>query len=198
MNLFLDEYILNYKVKKDYIIIHYASGYTRKSIYSKSNEEKLISTMKEQLKNKDCNDFIKNVKKENEMLLKNLCGLLCVLSNAILFMSFLFTSKYFFLGFLLAAILGYSANKKIKRQKAYNAVKKRNYYLENEELFNEENKKDLAKKELLCNNMPEKSTMKTRRRYNINNVEKATYKELKELVKSKTETTDKQVTLVRK
>lgn len=198
MNSFLEEYILNYEVKDDYIIIKYASGKTGRITYSKSNEEKLVNMMKKQLEDKECDEFLNYVKGVNEITIEMIKGFSLVFGGFAVFIGTFLINPYITLALIPTTAIGIFLRGFIKRQKIYNAIKKRRYYLANEKVINEEtSSEELTKEKEESKIIVKEPIIETKRRYNVNNVEKASYKELRELVDSKTNSQENELKLIK-
>ena len=174
-----DKFILNYKVKKDKIIIKFTNG--EKLIGTKNNIELVNLIMKQQVKKLDKESLIKDENKlvKKTLLLTNLLVLGILLDLVFSFTNILISCMISFVS-IASGIFIYD---NISKLFEINDSLKNIEFIENEKIINEE-----LKKEDVLINSPRKvkkivSKRKDESAFDINNIEKLSSNELKELLR---------------
>lgn len=161
-------FILNYKVRNDLIIINFANKNTRIIPYSKDKEITILKLMKKQINN----DFERKIKKkvENSTKLSAVClGLMTLVSGFILL-----TNLPFNIGAIIYTCLAINASIFIK--KSFDIIKYKRLL------------KDLNKNKLFIENeiiLNESKSYGDKKRLTINNINSISYNRLNNLVKYK-------------
>ena len=172
-----ENFILGYKIRKKNIVVKFSNG--KKIKVDKSEKEKIDLIMKKQIENYSKQDL---EKEENKVYKLIVFFGVCLILGLLATFAFSFKSIiYCFIsgGFSIASGVA-ACNNLYKSSKIYNIMKNVEY-VSNEEEINEE-----IKKGDLLNNCPRKAkkvVLKSQaKRFDINSIDKLSYKELKELL----------------
>lgn len=174
-----DKFILNYKVKKDNIIIKFTNG--QKWIASKDNANLVNLIMEKQVKKMDKGSLTKD---ENKIIKKTFLLVSLTVIGILLALVFSFSNILISYMFGFASFVGgIFICQNISKLSEINDSIKNIEFIENEELINEE----LKKEDVLINSPRKVKKIVSKRKdepaFDINNIEKLSYDELKELLK---------------
>ena len=172
-------FILNYKVKKDNIIINFSNG--EKWIADKNNTNIVNLIMKKQVKKMNKENLINE---KNKTIRKNVLLTSLTVLGVLLALVFSFSNvliSYMFA--LISFVGGIFVCENIPKLSEINDGLKNIEFIENEELINEE----LKKEDVLINSPRKVKKIVSKRKeepaFDINNIDKLSSNELKELLK---------------